>query len=200
MLEKIPFLILSVVFGVIAILDKETISNITQGMMIEYSLLDAFFLVCYSVVFYLYKLFAPFSLCAIYVYHKVNGYLPLIYYFSPAILAIIVFGLIRFARRSRYGMFGAGSVRDHHCPEHTRIIPSRLFIVTERYAYFPYIGLFFVFAMFFLRTGAEKVRNKKLLQRGLGLLLGIYAIAFAYTIYDRNKAWKSNYFHDRCAE
>jgi len=175
----------------VAILDKGTIANITQGMMVDYSIFDEFFLLCYSFVFYFYKLFVPFSLAAVYVYPpKINGHLPLMYYFSPVILAILAFLLFK-ARRNRNIILGAGLFLIT-ISLNVQIIPSRLFIVTERYAYFPYIGLFFIIGMFYAELAKKKSPLAKNLRTLIISALVLYTVAFSYTICQRNKIWDND--------
>jgi protein O-mannosyl-transferase len=191
LLEKIPFFALSIVFGIVAMSDAGTMANITKGMMQDYSLFDAFFLVCYSFVFYFFKLLVPFSLASVYVYPpKMNGHLPIICYFTPAILAVIAF-LIFKLRHYRYVILGAG-LFFITISLNIQIIPSRLFIVTERYAYFPFIGLFFIIGMFYDDLAKKKSPRLKQLRSLITAVLAIYTIAFSYTIYERNKIWKSD--------
>src|SRR5579862_3164285 len=143
LLEKMPFFILSFIFGIIAIMDKNTLENITNGMLVSYTYPEIICLVCYSFVFYLYKLFVPINLCAIHVYPPlVNGYLPLIYYVSPFILLTGIASLWPIARNRKYVQFGL-LLFLISIVINIQIIPSRLFIVSERYGYFPYLGLFF---------------------------------------------------------
>ncbi|HOY39897.1 MAG: tetratricopeptide repeat protein [Bacteroidales bacterium] len=190
-LEKIPFFILSVIFGLVAISEEGTVTNMTQGMMIHYTTFESFFLVCYSFVFYLYKLFVPFSLSAIYVFPpKVNGYLPMIYYLSPVILALLTFLFFRFARKKRYIVFGL-AIFLITISLNIQIIPSRLFIVTDRYGYFPYLGLFFIIACFISENRDKKFLNAKM-AFVLPALLILYLCAFTITIYRHNKVWDND--------
>ena len=190
-LEKIPYFMLSIVFGIVAMANSGTLANITEGMMVDYSLIDRFFLVCYSFVFYVFKLFVPITLAAVYVYPpKVNGHLPLLYYFTPIVLAA-VFYLIYKARHHRYIMLGV-ALFFITIALNIQMIPSRLFIVTERYAYFPYIGLFFIFGMFYANLLKKKETRFKQLRSIITLSLVIYTVVFAVTIYERNKVWQSD--------
>lgn len=190
-LEKIPFFILSVVFGLITLMDPGTMKNITNGMMISYSPVDMFFMLCYSFMFYFFKLVLPVSLCSIYVYPpKVDGFLPWIYYVSPLVFAGILYLLYRF-RQNRNIVFGI-ALFFITVSINIQIIPSRLFIVTERYAYFPYIGLFFIIAYVY---NSLKESANETTQKYAGRFLIVMALAgafFSYTIVDRNKVWAND--------
>ena len=188
LLEKIPFIILSMVFGTITLLDKDTLYNITQGMMVSYTLPESFCLICYSVLFYLYKFFMPVQLCAIYVYPpKIHGMLPMLYYASPLILMLLLYAMYRLALCRKYIAFGL-LIFFITLSINIQIIPSRLFIVSERYAYFPYVGLYFILASFFSEF-REKNINWQYLFWGL---LGVYTCVFAIGTVQRVPIWKDN--------
>lgn len=189
--EKIPFFILSVIFGIITLNDPATQHNITNGMMVSYNAIDMFFMLCYSFVFYFFKLLLPISLCAVYVYPlKTGNALPWEYYASPAVLLTIFYLLYRF-RKNRAVIFGA-ALFFITISINIQIIPSRLFIVTERYTYFPYIGLFFITGYFYNAIKEDSIKasaNTINIFSGLLIVLGVF---FAYTITERNKAWEND--------
>lgn len=188
-LNKIPFLALSVLFGLIAILNEGTTGNITDGMMINYNGLDMIFLVFYSYVFYFVKLIFPFNLSAIYVYPpKEGGWLPLEYYLSVLVFLAIIYMVYRLARRDR--MYLVGFLMFFITISlNIQLIPSRLFIVTDRYTYFPYIGLFLMIAYALFEDPWTKLPKRQMMRTGiLGFLL-LYLLVFAWQISERNKVW-----------
>lgn len=192
LLEKIPFFILSCIFGVIAILDKDTISNLTNGMLVSYNALEIICLVCYSFVFYLYKIFIPVHLCAIHVYPpKINGYLPLIYYVSPFILLTLIGLVWPIARNKKYVQFGL-LLFLISILINIQLIPSRLFIVSERYGYFPYIGIFFIIGSFYNEIKENKLNIHQYVKWMLYALLLFYSFIFIGLSVQRNMIWKDN--------
>ena len=78
--EKIPFFLLSLVFGVITILSQKSAGAINADLMPEYSLFQRFFVVCFTTSYYIVKLFLPFNLA---VLHFAPTELPYYYYLSP---------------------------------------------------------------------------------------------------------------------
>jgi Flp pilus assembly protein TadD len=190
-MEKIPFFALSIIFGIITLNDPATQHNITNGMMVSYNTIDMLFMVCYSFMFYFYKLILPINLCAVYVYPpKINGMLPWEYYASPVFLLLVAFALYRF-RKNRVVIFGA-ALFFITISINIQIIPSRLFIVTERYTYFPYIGLFFITGYYYnaIKEGIIKAGNNALnIFSGVLIVLGLF---FAYTITERNQVWEND--------
>ena len=192
LLVKAPFLLLSLLFGLITILNQDTINNITNGMMISYSLPETICLACYSFIFYLYKFFVPINLCAIYVYPpRVHGLLPMIYYLSPAILLAISYLIYRVAQHKKYIVFGM-LVFLITISINIQIIPSRLFIVSERYGYFPYIGLFFIIGAFYNELIEKTVKLTVGWKQILFGILLLYILMCAMLTIHRNTIWKDN--------
>lgn len=192
LLEKMPFFILSLIFGIVAIIDKNTLENITNGMLVSYTYPEIICLVCYSFVFYLYKFFVPINLCAIHVYPPlVNGYLPLIYYVSPFILLAVIACLWRIAKNRKYIQFGLFLFLIS-IAINIQIIPSRLFIVSERYGYFPYLGLFFIIASFYNELIEDKLRVHNPIKQIFYALLPIYFLVLIGLTVQRNTIWENN--------
>lgn len=191
LLEKIPFFALSVIFGLITVMDSDTQGNLKDGMLISYNAVDLFFMVCYSFAFYFVKLIVPANLCGIYVYPpKTGGSLPWEYYASPVLLLTILFLLYRF-RKNRAVIFGA-ALFFITISINIQLIPSRLFITTDRYAYFPYVGLFFIIGYIYNQLQQSKALAKKYLQP-LGIALVAAGLVYCYAIWERNKTWNNDY-------
>ncbi|MBS1771561.1 MAG: tetratricopeptide repeat protein [Bacteroidetes bacterium] len=190
-LEKIPFFALSILFGIITIMNPETKNNITNGMMISYNAVDMFFMVCYSFAFYFFKLILPVKLCAVYIYPpKHGGMLPWEYYVSPVFMMALVYLAYRF-RKNRTVIFSL-ALFFITILLNIQIIPSRLFIVTDRYGYFPYIGLFLIIGYVYnnwRESGNEKLRGYS---TRMVSIIGIFCLAFAWIVVDRNKAWAND--------
>ncbi len=189
-LEKIPFFALSVVFGSITLMDSDTQNNLTNGMLGTYNVVDKFFLVCYSFSFYFVKLLLPINLCSVYVFPtKVNGMLPWEYYASSVIFLGILYLLFHF-RKNRMIVFGL-MLFFITISINIQIIPSRLFITTDRYAYFPYIGLFFIIGYIYNNIQKDAALSKKY-GNAFNVIIGILCVFFAYTIWERNKIWNND--------
>ncbi|MBN8671811.1 MAG: tetratricopeptide repeat protein [Chitinophagales bacterium] len=190
-LEKIPFFALSIIFGLITVMDSDTQGNLKDGMLISYNAIDLFFMVCYSFAFYFVKLILPANLCGIYVYPpKTGGSLPWEYYASPVLLLAILFLLYRF-RKNRAVIFGA-ALFFITISINIQLIPSRLFITTDRYAYFPYIGLFFIIGYIYNQLQQNEALAKKYLQT-FGIVLVAAGLVYCYAIWERNKTWNNDY-------
>ncbi len=187
LIDKIPYFLLSLVFGIIAIASQKETGAI-QNLKPIYSVIDRFFIVSYAFVTYIYKLFIPINLSAMYSYPYLhNGKLPLEYYLSGIIAVIIITLFVVFLRKKRSAIFGflffiATIILV------LQIIPVGGAVLAERYTYVPYIGLFFIIGTEFYNF----TKKQKPVLFNFFLFLGIVVILiFSFLTYDRIKAWKN---------
>jgi tetratricopeptide (TPR) repeat protein len=73
-----------------------------------------------------------------------------------------------------------------------QFIPSRLFIVSDRYGYFPYIGIFFIIGSFYNEIREGKLNINKYTKQILYALLLLYPLFFIGLTVQRNTIWKDN--------
>jgi len=184
-IEKIPFLLQSLVFGIIAISDKSTTGNILMGLE-KYTFFDNIFLLAYSVSFYMIRFFVPINLCSVYVYpEKINNLLPWEFYAAPIFLLIIIFLILKY--RKTYPLILFGSLFFILSISLTlQIIPSRLFIVADRYSYLPYLGFFIICGEWYSRI------DKKTLRNFFKILIVFAGIVFSVFSWQRNKVWAND--------
>ena len=185
-LEKLPFFAISLIFGIITISNEGTTKNIGTGLDM-FTWWDNIFLFSYSLSFYIFKLFAPINLSAIYTYpNKVDGLLPIEFYLSPLFLALIAFALYKLYQKNKIALFAplffllVISVT-------LQIIPSRLFLAADRYCYLPYIGFLILLASYFNpKSPLNKIQQQKLIA-----IVLIFGIGFSFASHARNKVWNN---------
>lgn len=183
-IKIIPYLLLSLTFGIIALLtQQEAISNLD----ITFSVFNRFFLVLYSISFYIIKFFAPYNFSTLHLYPTLeNGFLPIIYYIAPVLILflsaiifllkkdlkhIVVFGFMFFIINIILIL---------------QIIPVGNAVVSERYTYISYIGLSFILSEIFLQL-SEKY-NKNIIR-----IFGLIIISFLIvSTFKQNKVWKND--------
>jgi len=190
-IEKTPFFALAFIFGLVALGNTETHGNMAESVN-TYSFIDNLFMVCYSLVFYLGKLLVPLNLSAIYVYPlKDGGLLPFEYYFTPFILGALVVWVVRSSTYQRQLLFGFGLFLLAIFPT-LQIIPSRLFIVADRYCYLPYLGFFYLLAIFYCDLADGKLKMPQAFSQYV--LIGILAFTcfFSYLTHQRNTVWAND--------
>jgi len=198
-LEKIPFFILSLIFGGLLLMPFAT-ANANLDYVPSYNLAERFLVFSYSLVFYVYKLFVPLNL---YVFHgwpvKTGGYFPVIYYLMPVLL-IVCAGLVALAvsalKDQRKNIIFGVSFFLTTISIVLQLRPFGPVIVGEHYSYIPYIGLFFIAAVVFADFTARRpgsgsgvnVWAQRSVIAGFILLLSL----FSGLTYQRNPVWKND--------
>jgi tetratricopeptide (TPR) repeat protein len=190
--SKTPFFVLSLVFGITAILSQKAYGAIID--LPAFSVLERVFLVSYACVFYIFKLFAPLNLSAMYYYptRSAAGMLPLEYYLAPVVIMLIIWGIFKTVKFRKDLVFGLGFYLITISLV-LQIIPVGSAIVAERYTYVPYIGLFFLIGQFYSAIAAGTSRFARTMKPVLLSLLIGYAVLFSFATWHRNKVWKNSF-------
>jgi hypothetical protein len=143
-IEKTPYFLFGLLIGFITLFFRTDIGY--SESVASYSSVDRIFMLFYSLDGYLLKAILPVNLSEIYAYPiKTNGYLPILYYFSPIVFIIIPI-ILFYINKSEdlykqiitYMMFFL-----------LLILPSLSVILEDgfmanRYGYIPLIGIFII--------------------------------------------------------
>ena len=177
--EKIPFLILSLLFGIITI--KIQSSSAMAGLNV-FSVTDRLFFACYVLMIYFFRFFIPYPLSAFHPFPLSNNIgWPI--YASP-LFVVALLAVLWFMRKNKIVVFGLLFYVINLLLV-LQIISIGLTIVSERYTYVPYIGLSFMFAMLVSRI--------KFVPAKVSLAVGVVAIgAFGIITFQRTKVWKNS--------
>lgn len=186
--EKIPFLMLSVLFGIISIRAAASFGHITV-LEAHYTLFDRIFLLSYGVMFYLVKLLLPVNLSAIYAYPAKTGHwLPAVYYGSAVAVAALIWLVASLKHKRRqvvagllFFLFSVGMVLP--------LFWSRLFIAADRYVYFAYFGLFTLAGCWLAGRLTDPERWPGL--RWVLAITAIYVMFLCVSTRQRLSAWQS---------
>jgi 4-amino-4-deoxy-L-arabinose transferase-like glycosyltransferase len=196
--EKIPFFLVSIVIAVVSLYSQYT-AIFTDNISINYNLLDRPFLISYSILFYIGMFFCPVKLSIIHPYpEKAGSFLPVHYYISLVMLGILIVLLYKIISRlkpenRRLIIFGI-SFFIIMLLLSIQILPLPGFSVTaERYAYMPYIGLFFIFSTLILNFLEKFEPSEKRKKYILYLVVSVFIGFFSFSTYSRNKDWKDNF-------
>ena len=172
LLRQLPLFLISGAFVILTINAQKSAGFIADSVT-TYSIIDRFFMLSYSLLHYIFNLFAPITLSPKNFYPiKLEGILPLIYYASTFILTAIAFISFK-SKHKKYLLFGFLFLVITLGPV-LKIIPTGNDIVSNRYAYMPFIGLYAVLAYLVFKLNKTWIK-------GLGLLL---ILAFAYKSYN----------------
>ncbi len=153
-LEKAPFIALSIAFGILAIVAQQSGKAMEDVLAIAYS--QSFFSGFYGLIIYTIKAFVPFQLSAFHPYPFLPGTaLPWYFYVAPILVLLTAYLGIRFRNRFRTTVFGLTFFVITIAPV-LQFLPFGEAIIAERFTYLSYIGLFFLLA-----AGVMYFKNKK---------------------------------------
>jgi len=188
-LEKVPFLAVSIIFGIVSINAAGTYGHI-ENLSATYNFLDRIFLFTYGIGFYLFKALIPVNLSAIYSYpFKDNGLLPMIYYLSP-ILIVALTSLVVYVKKLRkelvlgllFFLFSIAVVLPFYW--------SRTFIMAERYSYLSYIGLYLILTAGISKLFEKQYFSLRKFRPYIGTALLIILVVYISLTVHRTKVWK----------
>ncbi|MEI7896723.1 MAG: tetratricopeptide repeat protein [bacterium] len=186
LLEKVPFFMVSLVFGIIAIVSQ---NSAIQDMAPSMNISEHVAIVSFSFISYLFKALIPVNLSAIYPYPPELGQLlPAVYY-----LAILCVGLVvLFAWYSR--KWGKEVLFGFLFFVITiilvlQIIPAGAATMADRYTYIPYIGIFYIFGRLFdhLYMQVKSTHKTYLL-----VAFSFVFLFFSSAAYSRVKIWEND--------
>jgi len=174
--EKVPFLLLSAVFGGITMFARSGVSHM-QDFALKYSLGERICIVCYSTLWYVGKLIVPTNLSVFYPFPvKTNDHLPILFYLAPLLLLGLAAGIACAGRYRRLLAFTALFMLAALALV-IQIIPISELMVCDRYAYIPCIGLFFLAATLSYQAASRSGVLKKAMLAGLALILVVLGAA-----------------------
>ncbi len=189
-IEKIPFFILSVAFGIIAVLAQKTSHSIQDIKIFPY--VDRVMFACYGLVNYLSKMVLPIHLSAFYPYpEKPHGAYPVMVYISPVIVMVLLGLLIWAIRKSRLVVFGSLFFLANIILL-LQLLPVGSAIMSDRYTYLAYTGLFFIIAVLINNFFKSTTRTAKNLKPFFAIGFCAYLIFLAITTYNRNEVWQNS--------
>ena len=183
-LEKLPLFALSVIFGLISIYAQKDVGALGT-LDVKFNTLERVALGCYALCMYLWKLLAPVNLTNFYPYPmKVDGALPGIYFVYPVLVAGLLFMLWKFGRKQRLILVGVAFFVINLLLL-LQFLPVGGAIMSDRYTYIPYAGLFLVIGALAAKMYEEK---KPLANVVIGACV-VASMIFGYMTNERNKEW-----------
>jgi protein O-mannosyl-transferase len=190
--EKIPFVIFSIAFGVIAVNVQQS-GQAISGIEI-FTIFQRLMFVSYGAMMYMVKLFVPFKLSAFYPYPitNINSSVPLIFHLSPfIILGIIATIIYFFIKKEKEIVFGLLFYFTSVILVLQFISVGRV-IMADRYTYLSYIGVLFVVAHLVNKAWQSKNGILALIKYPVMIIAIIGAIIFSYQAYSRTQVWKNS--------
>ncbi|MEI7803506.1 MAG: tetratricopeptide repeat protein, partial [Bacteroidota bacterium] len=188
LIEKIPFLLLSLAFGLLAVKAQslsKSISDIPYYTFPEKMLFAAF-----SLFSYIYKSIIAYPLSAFYPYPLIGVGYSWIIWFSPVFLLLLAALIIYKYRTNRGVIFGVG-VFLVNIALLLQILPVGSAIMADRYTYLAYLGLFFLIAFGWNEMQKAKLLSPFLKQIG-SITVFVLIILQSVQAYNRNQIWKNS--------
>ncbi|MDJ1505859.1 tetratricopeptide repeat protein [Xanthocytophaga agilis] len=186
LMEKIPFFLMALCFGIVAIWAQKASQSIVEND--PWNFAERIVLASYAFVQYLMKLLCPLELSAIYPYPEKSGqWIPLIYV-TYVLATLLLVGLVLYSIRfSRAYLFGLLFFTASICMV-LQLLPVGRFIMADRYAYIPSLGVFWIVAVSFQKivTGFSSYRT---LIVGVGF---VYLALLAVGTYRQSTLWKED--------
>lgn len=190
-LNKIPFFLVALLFGIIAIKAQASDKGIFDTSAL--SLLDKFVLPFYGFLFYIGKMIYPLNLSIIYPYPvKTSSTLPPEYLIAPFIFIILVGLVIYSLKYNRKIAFGSLFFFFCILPV-LQIIPVGISIASDRYFYLSSIGLFFIIGYGLDYLLKAKSRIKPIFRYLVILIMFGFSVILINTTRQRTKIWKNTF-------
>lgn len=181
-LEKVPFLLLAIGFGVLTYLIQ---NESAVRSFEEIPLFKRFFFAGYAFNVYLFKFFLPLKLSALHAYpafYEISG----IFYAMPVIALSILGAGYYYFKNNKAVIFGflffllTISIT-------LQLVSFGAAIYSERYSYLPYIGLGFLIGILYQHL-IDKKKGKPILVRGLFAAFSLLLCVFCW---QQVKIWKN---------
>lgn len=190
-LEKIPFFILSLVFGIIALKVQ------SEGAIAKFETFTVFqriMFASYGAIMYIVKLFVPYKLSAFYPYPTLDtkGNIPGFFYAAPFIFLALC-ALVFWSLKKTKLLFFAFAFYLVSVAMVLQFISVGSAIMADRYTYIAYIGpLFTIASLAPVLSGNEKGRKNNFIQWLLFAALLLGGLIFARMTYSRTQVWKDS--------
>jgi len=186
LLEKIPFLLVSLIFGLVNILSQDSAGAISKYIG-DYGFINRVFLFTEAIAFYIINLVIPIWLAPMHYFPPLYGqFLPWMYYVSfPFVILICWFALKRSVLRKE-AIFGLGFFLITMSVMLQFITPIGSHHTAERYTYIPYIGLFYIIGQWISGIAIKKWRNRVV------IVFSFVIILFSIQTWIRIGIWKND--------
>jgi protein O-mannosyl-transferase len=182
--EKIPFFILSFVFGIIAI-NAQRLGPDTEGIP-DYNFFNRLIFASYGMIQYFIKLTLPLQLSAFYPYPE-KGSLPLIFWIS-LLLSIGIISFVFYSARKNKELTFCFLFFLFNIVMVLQILPVGKAIMADRYAYVPSIGFFLLIGIAY-----DKISNTNPAYKRIAILFLLFYIGIIMLFtYERCKVWKDS--------
>lgn len=140
----VPFFLISLGFGLLTIYSREQAGTLVGTDVNGYTAFERILLVCYTPLFYIYKMVLPLQLNVYYSFDKIDGQLPWQYFASPFALAALGWAAWRFRNTAPYLAIGLLFFLSNILVELPFATLGTFELCADHYNYIACIGIFFI--------------------------------------------------------
>jgi protein O-mannosyl-transferase len=181
LLDKIPYLALSILFGIVALFGKADTANLSTWS-------EKLLMAAKSTVFYLEKFFAPVHLSLLYPYTKPIAFSSPDFFVPVIIVALLAAVAIASLKKTRWIFAGFAFFLITLAPTFINFAKGGdYYFASDRYAYVPMIGLLLIVAW----AVSYLSQSRKAMTRST-LALGCITAMFAILSYGQVEYWKDS--------
>jgi Flp pilus assembly protein TadD len=184
-LEKIPYFLLSLLFGLVGLFMLKDAGALNVNEMFTFT--ERAFFGTYALSAYLLKFFVPITLSALHPYPVSSGNaLPILYYLSPIFVLLIGFTIYRTTVKTRSIAFGALFFL-FSIVFMLQVFGAGQGFLADRFTKVPYFGLVFIAGW-----GLEKLQTKfKAWTPVIWIAFLAYSLVLSVSTFNRCKVWKN---------
>jgi len=183
LLEKAPFFVLSLIFGVLAVIAQHSSEFLLDETYFTFPQRIVF--ACYGFITYLVKLLLPLNLSAYYPYPSSSGSIPFYFYAYVLIFIGLVAAIVYSLRFTKKIIFGIGFFAITVFLV-LQLLPIGGAVMADRYAYIPSIGIFYLAS-----EGLNELWTGKFKWLAILLLSG-FTLFFSVATHSRSFVWKND--------
>jgi len=182
--EKVPFLILSLLFGILSIYANKPLDLDTEAVILRW--FDRILYSAYGFVLYLFKLILPIRLSAWYPYPDGQYF----YYFASVsflLILVMIYLVYKRYKRNKLVVFSALFFVVNIVLV-LQVFPARSTVIADRYIYIPSIAFFLLIAYYYSRYYVKNKNNRITATTLLVIYIGIMLL---FT-FNRSGIWKNS--------
>jgi tetratricopeptide (TPR) repeat protein len=188
--EKVPFLLLSIVFGIIVINSQQS-SGFLEDTLLSFTISERVLLSSYAAVIYIFKVFVPFNTLFMTDYpDKLGGHLPMYIYLAPlfiGLIGVLIYKARIFRRELVFGLFFYLITISLVL----QIIPVSGFL-WDHYTYVPSVGILFIAGQFYGYVQDKRFSYAHKLKGPLNFILLLFVLLLIVVTWNRNVVWKNS--------
>lgn len=185
-LNKIPFLIMSLSFGILGVIMLKKFGSLaTVTDTTNFNFIQRLFVGAFSFVVYLIKLIVPYELSPLYPY---PNYFPWYFYPSILIAPIILYILYKTYLKEQKAIFFGLVFFIVNIVFLLQILGAGQGFLADRFTYIAYLGLFFI-GGYYLDQWLTSKPEKSTMAMGI---TGCFIFVFSFISYNQNKIWENS--------